>query len=487
MGEAGYRGPVLACSRKGTRRVTGVSPRSGLPRARSGFARRTSRLPALAALLIVVLVVGLIVLNNGGSRTYRVMMENAGQLVPGDLVRIGGVQAGTVKGLDLTPNGQAVVDVEIGKSWGPLHAGTTVTVRASGIATVTGRYVDISPGPSYRPKLADNAEISVDDTHPIVDIDQLINTFRPAARKSLQRVIKSFSTWYAGRTTQANESAVYFPATLQAATHLFDQLGQDSGSLQQFLTQTGTALHALSVRRQALTSLVSNARTTLQAIGSDNQSLSSALVNLPPALRQGSNTFVSLRAALPDLRRLVRATDPVSRTITPFLVNLQPTVHRAVPAFRNFRLAFDQPGPANDLLDALHDLPSLARLSDQAFPQAVKTLDQSEPVLSFIRPYTPDLVAFARSFGGASATYDANGHYARTVPVFDGFAFNDDPAGGTLTELPPKERGTSPYLSGGHVRRCPGASLPSLQDASAPFVDNGPLANPDCDPSEVIK
>ena len=32
-----------------------------------------------------------------------------------------------------------------------------------------------------------------------------------------------------------------------------------------------------------------------------------------------------------------------------------------------------------------------------------------------------------------------------------------------------------------------GASLPGLSDASAPFVDNGPLAKPDCDPTQVVK
>jgi phospholipid/cholesterol/gamma-HCH transport system substrate-binding protein len=434
---------------------------------------------AVAALLLIV--------GSGGSREYRVMMVNAGQLVPGDLVRIGGVQAGSVKGLELAPDGQAEVRIALRKSWGRLHAGTTVTVRASGIATVTGRFVDISPGPSFRPALPDGGTIDVDHTKSIVDIDQLLNAFDPPTRKSLAKVLHGFSTWYDGREANANTSARYFPAALQSATHLFDELNRDSGTLEQFLTQTGTALHALSRNRAGLTALVSDTRATARALGSDNRSLSAALQNLPPALREGSNAFASVRPALVDLRALVRASDPVSRQLAPFFRDLQPVVSRAVPAFRDFRHTFDRPGNANDLLDALNTLPSLGKLTDKAFPQAEKTLGQSEPVLSFIRPYAPDLVGFARSFGSAAATYDANGHYARTVPVFDAFKFTDDPAGGTLTPKARDERGQSPYLSTGNLRRCPGASLPTLGDASAPFVDNGPLANPDCDPSQVIK
>lgn len=458
-----------------------------MPRMRSGIARRRRRLLALGALVVAVGLIALIVAGNGGSREYRVMMQNAGLLVPGDIVRIGGVQAGSVKSLDLSPNGQAEVTVAIGKGWGRLHAGTTVTVRASGIATVTGRYVDISPGPGFRPPLPDRAAIDVDHTKSIIDIDQLLNTFDPPTRHSLRKVLHGFSVWYAGRETQANESARYFPVALQSYTHLFDELNRDSGTLEQFITQTGSALHALSKNRAQLTSLVSNTRATAQALGSDNRSLSAALRNLPPALRSGSDAFAAVRPALTDLDALVKASDPASRELAPFLHDLRPVISRAVPAFSDFRQTFDQTGPANDLLDALRTLPSLGHITGKAFPQAERTLAQSTPVFSFIRPYTPELVGFARSFGGAAATYDANGHYARSVPIFDAFSFTDDAAGGSLAPKDQSERGKSPYLSSGNLRRCPGASLPKLNDASAPFVDNGPLAAPDCNPSEVIK
>src|SRR3954451_6810320 len=283
-------------------RVTRESPRTGVPRVRSGVARRRTRMLAFGALALALVAIAAVLLTGDSSRQYRVMMENAGQLVPGDLVRIGGVQAGTVKSLDLTPDGQAVVTVGIGESWGRLHAGTTVTVRASGIATVTGRYVDISPGPSSRPPLPDDAAIDVDHTHSIVDIDQLLNTFNPPTRRSLRKVLHGFATWYDGRETQANVSAVYFPAALQSTTHLFVELDHDSGTLQQFITQTGTALNALARRRSTLTDLVSNTRATTRALGADNTSLSQALVNLPPALREGSNALASVRGAIPDLQ-----------------------------------------------------------------------------------------------------------------------------------------------------------------------------------------
>src|SRR6476620_3313849 len=122
---------VLACSGRAEERVSRVSPRTAVPRSRSAIARRRTRLLASGALGVVLVALAWLVLGSGGSREYRVIMQNAGQLVPGDIVRIGGVQAGSVQGLDLTPDGQAVVTISLDDGWGKLHAGTTVTVRAS--------------------------------------------------------------------------------------------------------------------------------------------------------------------------------------------------------------------------------------------------------------------------------------------------------------------------------------------------------------------
>jgi phospholipid/cholesterol/gamma-HCH transport system substrate-binding protein len=454
---------------------------------RSGIARRHQRTLALGALLVTVALLALVLTSGGGSQRYRVILQNAGLLVHGDLVRVGGVQAGQVESLALTDDGRAAVTLSLDQRYTPLHAGTTVTVRASGIATVTGRFVDISPGPSFRPKLADGAAIPADSTTPIVDIDQLLNTFDGPTRKSVQKVLAGFATWYDGREPQANQSARYFAPALQSATHLFDALNKDSATLEQFIVETGDALGAIAKRRDKLTALVSNTRATAHALGSDNRSLSQALQNLPPALREGSAAFAAVRPALTDLQTLLDASDPVSRRLAPFFAQLRPVSKRAVPVFKDFRLLFDQPGASNDLLDALKDLPALARLTGKSFPQAERTLGDATPVLSFIRPYSPDLVSFLRSFGSAAATYDANGHYARTVPVFDAFSFTDDSAGGTLVQKTQAERGRSPYLTFGNLRRCPGTSLPGLTDASAPFVDSGELAKPDCDPTQTIK
>ena len=94
-----------------------------------------------------------------------------------------------------------------------------------------------------------------------------------------------------------------------------------------------------------------------------------------------------------------------------------------------------------------------------------------QPVLEFIRPYTPDLVGWFRDFGQGAANYDANGHFARIQPIFNAFQFTDNPAGGVLTPIPPSAALRRP--ADGIERRCPGAATQRPPDGSAPFTDDG--------------
>jgi phospholipid/cholesterol/gamma-HCH transport system substrate-binding protein len=449
-------------------------------------ARRRSpwRWPAITALLLAIAAV-VYFATRGSSYNYSFDFTDAGQLVTGDLVRIGGTEAGTINSISLTPNGLAQVNVSIDKSFGPLHEGTTATIRSPGLTSVASRYIDVSPAPPFDPTIPDGGVIGTSHTSGIVDIDQLFNALDANTREGLRRLIRGFAAWYQGKSAQANLTSQYFPPALSAYSRLFSEI--DTPTLDEFITQTNQALGAIDQRSAALTDLVSQAKVTAQALGSDNQALSQALVNLPGALNKGTATFIRLRTAtLPALQRLVSATEPTIQPLKQFLPKFNPVLQEAVPTFSLLRETFDRPGPHNDLFDALVELPALAREVNADFPRAIKALTKSTPVFEFVRPYIPDLVAWIVNWDGIFAPYDANGHYARTVPVTDAFNFNDDAQGGSLTPKPTSERGSGEPLQTGFLERCPGAGIIPPPDHSAPFVDSGPLSNSHCRPSETI-
>jgi phospholipid/cholesterol/gamma-HCH transport system substrate-binding protein len=451
--------------------------------------RHPSRAPrgvAIVALLLIAAVVAWLLLRSK-PHEYRLVFSSAGQLVKGDVVRVGGTGVGSVTKVGLSDDDQAQIDIKIKSSYGQLHQGSTATIRAEGLTGVASRYVDINPAPSFKPVIDDHSVIKGDKTTAIVEIDQLFDTLDKQTRDGLAGFIKGSADWYDGHAGAANESAKQFPKALTELTAVADEITRDNGAFEQFLIKASQATSALAEHRDQLTGLVSNTRETTAALSADTQSLTQALDNVPTTLRKGSDAFAGLRAALPDLQKLTDSTKANTKNLAPFLDDLTPVLDKAAPTFSQLSRMFAQPGNYNDLLDALRELPSTAKLTDKTFPSGRKALQQSSPIFGFARPYVPDLVGWLTGYDSAAAPYDANGHYIKSVPVLNAYTFNDDGSGGTLTPRPFDQRGTSPALSFGNLKRCPGTSVFSPSDGSAPFLDDGDLAKSDCDPSQTVR
>ena len=256
---------------------------------------------------------------------------------------------------------------------------------------------------------------------------------------------------------------------------------EDEDSLTRFIVDSSRLVTALAEKRDDLSGLVGNANATAQAIGSENVALAQALGLLPTTLRRANTTFVNLRATLDDLDVLVAESKPATKDLAPFLRELRPLVAASRPTIRDLRTLVRRDGSDNDLTEATRKMPSLQRVATPAFRNGREALVKAQPVLEFLRPYTPDLTGWLRDFGQGASNYDANGHYARIQPIFNAFNFEDNPAGGVLTPIPPSQRFDG--LETNQLRRCPGAASQPAADGSAPWRDVS--GNLDCDPNQV--
>jgi phospholipid/cholesterol/gamma-HCH transport system substrate-binding protein len=429
--------------------------------------------------LAVAAVVAILLLTGSSKHEYTLVFQSAGQLVKDNDVQVGGRRIGRVADIKLSDKNLAEVRVQVDEPYAPLHVGTTATIRSGSLSGVANRYISLAPGPNSAPKLDDGATLGLDRTTTSVDLDQLFDTLDPEARKSLQQVIKGSSQQYDGKGAEANEALKYFNPALSTTSQLVNELDRDQQSLQDFIIYSARATTALASRRDDLSSLVGNANTTAGAIASESASLDQALTALPRTLRQANTTFVNLRATLDDLDELVDASKPVAPRLAPFFAQLRPLLRDAQPTVKDLRTLISRPGAGNDLIDLLRKQPQLTKVATPTFQHTIKGLEQSTPVLQFIRPYAPDLIGWFRDFGQSTANYDANGHFARISPIVNAFQFTDTPAGGLLTALKPAERQVG--LQSGKVRRCPGAATQTAADGSNPYAPDGS----DCDASIV--
>ena len=437
---------------------------------------------ALVALVAVIAVVAVVLLRDGDTTTYRLRFQDAGQLVKGDDVQVGGRRVGSVRAIELTDDNQAEIKIAVDRDFAPLHEGTTAVIRATSLSGIANRYVALTPGANSRPALGAGSLLGTDKTTSIVDLDQLFDTLDPATRKGLQQFIAGNARWYVGRGKQANEAAKYLDPALSSSRALVNEAVRDQATFNAFLQSSAKTVTALASRRQQLTELVTNANTTADAIGDENAALARALGLLPDTLRKANTTFVNLRATLDDLDVLVDASKPATRRLAPFLRELRPLVRDARPTIADLRTLVRSPGTGNDLTDLLGQTPRLEQVARPALRNSTQALKDSTPVLRFVRPYTADLVGWLRDFGEGAANYDANGHFARIQPIFNAYSFADNPTGGTLTPIAPSQRRAG--LPTGFVKRCPGAASQPAADGSAPWRDvDGTL---DCDPSLVL-
>lgn len=450
-----------------------------------GRGMRPVRVAALAALALVVIALLYILFFNGNGHTYRLVFQNASQLVTDNQVLIGGSPVGSVESIELTDDNLAEIEINVDQE---LHEGSTAIVRATSLSGVANHYVAISPGPNSNPTLDDGATLGLESTTTPIDLDQFINTFPNPVRRALGKFVRGSAASFRGVGPQARETYKYLAPGLNRAGALAQELNADQNLLERFVVSSSKLYTAVDQRGEELSSSIANASTALNAIASRNEAFSRTLELLPPVFRQSNTTFVNLRAALDDLDPLVAEAKPATKNLAPFLRDVRPVLSRAVPLFKNLRLTVDRKGFANDSAELLAALPTVQERASTTFPNTEDAIEAFGPNLAFFRAYTPDLLnAFAKA-GQATAYYDGNGNYARiqftNVNIFDRNAST-----GALEASAPADQ-FEPFGSSSPVQtRCPGGGTQPAADGSNPFTDP-PIAGAgitpsDCDPKDV--
>ena len=439
-----------------------------------------------AAILAALLLLG----GGGGGYTVKAHFQNASQLVKGNLVQVSGQQVGKVENIDLTPDGQAELTLSISEDYAPLRRGTRAVVRQASLSGIANRYVDLTLPGQDAAEIPDGGVIAQEATTSAVDLDQLFNTFDPATRKDLQRVIKGSDRQYKGKGEAMNDGLLYLNPSLAASSRLFNELNRDTPLLERFIVSSSKLVTDIADRRDDLAGLVDNLATTMTAIGSEQAALAESIEKLPPFMRRANTTFLNLRATLDDLDPLVEESKPVAKKLRPFMAELRPLARDARPTLRDLAEVLRRPGADNDALELTRLQPALRDATvrdveengatrEGAFPASVKALRDYAPIIASLRPYAPDAVGWFDDFSH-SGIYDALGAASRVGIHASAFAL----ANGQLSPVPPELRGAA-FESGAALNqrnRCPGGAEHPADDGSSPWKP----AEVDCDPSQAL-
>jgi phospholipid/cholesterol/gamma-HCH transport system substrate-binding protein len=426
-----------------------------------------ARVAAIGALAVAVIVVAVLLTTGGSGYTLRLNFQDAGGLVSGNQVMIGPANVGSVNGTSLTPNGLAQVSISLNSGVGPMHEGTVARVYENSLSGIANRYVVLEPGPTQSPPIPSGGVIGLTNTYSFVSLDQLFNTLDPPTRQGLRNFIQGEAASIEGRAPEANRTLLYFAPGLASTSNLTQELVRDEPAFDGLLVQGAQAMQRLASASQELTQLVTNGNAATGAIASQAVALERALSLFPGTLTRTATTFRGLDQTIQVLNPVVAKATPAVRNLEPFAAQFHQLLSVSIPTLASLNLLIHNPSGTGDLITLLHTTPSLAHIAVTAFPRLIKSMNDSQAQLNYLREYTPDVVAALTNFGQASAYYDGNGHYVRTQPTFFAFGRN---AANQLVPRPPYDRYKGLQVT---KTRCPGGAVQPAPDRSSPWAVGG--------------
>ena len=281
--------------------------------------------------ILMILVVGVMAKINiaysapwVSTHVLKMDVSNADAMANGSDVRIAGRLIGQVTSVNAQGN-QAEVSMQINDSEWPLPSDTSASVR---LATLLGqKYVELVPGTSQS-HLADASVIGIDATHPVVDFDQVLNTFNDKTRSSLTSLIRTLGTPQTGALTGPGEDQTLqqlIPSLADLATHSntpTGELAKRDPELNSILINLAATSDSLAGSSADLAGTINSLNSVTGALAAHQTALESYISN-NDALNQTANAILGgpgaaqLNAGLQQLNGLTKQADGLFTTLIP--------------------------------------------------------------------------------------------------------------------------------------------------------------------------
>lgn len=254
---------------------------------------------AVAAVVIsaIVLLMGWINVNFAApwARTHTVTAQVSdvdGIAVSSD-VRIAGRLVGQVTDVK-AQGGHAAVTFHVDDAEWPLPADTSASIRLN---TLLGqKYVDLTLGHDRNHQIADGGVIQLAATRPVVDFDQVLDTFDTPTRQALTSLIRTLA---AGVQGQDGELQLLVPALRDLSVHgqaPTATLAAHDADLNTILVNLGIVADQLNRSRDDLAGVIDNMNTITGALANNPQPLEGFIANTDALSQTGHEILGGPRA-----------------------------------------------------------------------------------------------------------------------------------------------------------------------------------------------
>ncbi len=378
---------------------------------------------ACVAALALVVVLATAAGGSNGGYTVRAIFDDAGNLIPGENVKIDGVKVGTVSSVTPTPEAKAAVVMSIeNPGFQDFRDDASCRIRLQ--ALIGEKYVDCVPtqprveGAPLPPPLqrirsgqegAGQYLLPVQNTSSPVDVDLLGDIQRLPERQRFTLILNELGAGLAGRGSDLSEVVKRANPALQELDKVLKILAGENHVLAKLAVDSDEALAPLARVSGRVADFIAQSNTVAQAGAATRGSLARNLALFPPFLErlgpalervqrfaeQTTPTFTALKVAAPGLDKTFTSLPAFSGSSEKFFENLGKTAKVSGPALNGFR----------PLLKQLNSFGNAAVPFASNFSQLFQSLRETgglERIMDFIFLGT-----------GAANGYDALGHFLR--------------------------------------------------------------------------
>jgi ABC-type transporter Mla subunit MlaD len=269
------------------------------------------------ALIVAALLVaaGSLVASAGADdkRSYQAELFNAFGLVEGAELRVAGVRAGTITGLDITPEKTALVSFEVEPEFPEFKADASCSSEPQSL--IAEYFLDCQPGTSDEP-LEGPIEAAVNKT--TVQNDLVQNTLREPFKRRLQLIINEFGTALVGNGENLNAAIRAGAPALRELRGVLKILGRQNRIIAGLNADSDAIFARLAERREDVVSFIDEAEDAARIsaerredLARDFDLLDDFLFELRPVMvelgnlaREQTPILTDLRAAAPGLNKL---------------------------------------------------------------------------------------------------------------------------------------------------------------------------------------
>jgi ABC-type transporter Mla subunit MlaD len=342
------------------------------------------------------------------SSRFDMIFDDARGLIPGQLVRIAGANAGTIQNVSVTSNFKARIEATVDSRFTPFHQDATCAIRPQGL--IAENYIDCDPGSINSPPLRSIGgrppTVPVTHTTEPVSLLDLFNIFNLPTRERLSVIINELGIATSARGQDINDILRRANPALAAARQVISILDRQLRQLATIVDASSTlaaegAGHTADIQRFLDKTA---AFTTLTAAHKD--ALSQTIARLPgllaatqPALQQldvvardGTPLLQQLQAAVPSLNRVESDFGPFAAAAKPALAQLSTTLTKVTP----------QIAAATPLVTSLNSYVKQSLPSTLLFEKVSSNLQQHGFIENFL------MIAY--HIAASLARFDSNSH-----------------------------------------------------------------------------